>query len=366
MTQVSLSPFALPERLEFRRNPPPRAVVVDQSFWTAYDQRTLFYDVFFDHHRRVVRLFAPRLFNLVKLLDRWCPRIDGRPVHAVKVLSRAKFDEIVLYCPGLISARRLSFELGDEKFEVEIGSLQASMFEQKNVICTLSKNNEIAWLRDWMGFHRRLHGADSLLIFDNDSTIYSTEELQQELSRVPGFTTVRVVSAKFLYGPQRGVSRGLGRSCFLQATLLNLARERFLSSARAVLSIDVDELVQSSSSQSVFDITARSPLGLVMFEGAWRYSVSQEWPSHRDHIWMREKDESCPSKYCYRPDSLLGRLTLDVHAISSVGRRWYPKHPDLTFAHCRSITTSWKEQRGTPELGLVVDDRLKNFWAPRS
>ena len=45
-----------------------------------------------------------------------------------------------------------------------------------------------------MRFHRDLHVADAVLLYDNGSTIYTVETLLQEMNQVSGYSSICVVS----------------------------------------------------------------------------------------------------------------------------------------------------------------------------
>jgi hypothetical protein len=145
--------------------------------------------------------------------------------------------------------------------------------------------------------------------------------------------------------------------------LLNLARTRFLGRAKAVLSIDVDELVLPVDGRSVFDAAQASWWGMVSFPGHWRYASGSEQPVHRDHLWFNEQDEACPPKYCYRPDSLLGRSPLGVHGLEWISWRWFPRPSAFSFMHCRSISTNWKVVRQNPQARLQRDAVLESLFS---
>ncbi len=66
---------------------------------------------------------------------------------------------------------RFSGPLGT--FEVLVGEPAISPFRDCRVIFTLSRDNELDWIRDWVRFNRDVHGADAVLLYDNRSTLYT-------------------------------------------------------------------------------------------------------------------------------------------------------------------------------------------------
>jgi hypothetical protein len=358
---IPLSSFEWPAFLQVKRDPPPTTLVESDDFWVDYDTRTFFYDAFQDARTGEVRLFAPRMFNTERLLSEWSPCLNGVSVTRQRLIRHQRFDEISLANRSCGPISQLSFSVKGHPFEVPIAASEPETFQGANVLCTVSKDNEVDWIRDWMAFHHHHHKANALLLFDNGSSKYEPVALEEELRRVSGYKVVKVISAKFPYGPHVGASSGIGRARFLQAALLNLARARFLCNARAVLNVDIDELVSSRQRISIFDSAVTSRLGLVMFYGEWRYRRTESGsPAHGDHVWKHASDRPCPSKYCYRPSGVLGRMTLDIHGLQHLSRKILPHNHDFFFAHCRSVTNSWKESRHTPAQNLSLDQRLQD------
>ena len=106
-------------------------------------------------------------------------------------------------------------------------------------------------------------------MFGNGSTEYPVERIDETLSRVDDLKTWRVLSAPMPFGSYPLAGKR-AHSTFLQTSLLNVARLRFFSQARAVLSCDPDELVHSLGSHNMFDRTCKSVTGYVLFRGEWR------------------------------------------------------------------------------------------------
>ena len=75
------------------------------------------------------------------------------------------------------------------------------VFRGRRVLFTLSKNNHPTWICDWMRFHRDLHAADAVLLYDNASTIYTADALLEKMNQVSGYSSICVVSWPYKYGP---------------------------------------------------------------------------------------------------------------------------------------------------------------------
>jgi hypothetical protein len=352
MEHSFLSFIKIPDDILITRTTPPRVKAFNETTENTYDRKTFIYDVFFDDLNNQVVIYAPKLLNFESILDHWKPRLDGIH-HSHWIINKFKrYDVIRIKTTG--AARNFSFNLFDKEYDINLSKSDHDKFKNLNVICTLSKNNKMEWIRDWMVHHHQTQAASGLILFDNGSNIYSIEQLREFVSSVPGFKAIEVVSAPLPFGPPTASARAK----FLQAALLNLARARFLNRANSVLCIDIDELVFSKCGKNIFQYTQQNPLGFVAFNGEWRYTkTTNSLIRHADHTWKNVEDEKCASKYCYDPKGLLGRMDLDVHGLTLFGRKLFPASKEFSFLHCRSINTAWKNSRKNSE-NLIIDKML--------
>lgn len=216
----------------------------------------------------------------------------------------------------------------------------------KNVAVTLSRDNDLTWIEDFAHYHRAVHGLQQILFFDNASTKYGLDDIRAALKR-GGISDPVVLSAPFRYGVVSQDQKGKTRfnTMFLQTALLNIARLRFLSGARAVLQCDIDELVWSRKG-SIFDLTKRRPSKFIRLGVEWRYPDTGRTVDfrHSDHVRKVPGDELCRAKYCIAPSGPLWFTSWHVHTIGllrSRGSLITPK--DIGIWHCKAITSSaWR------------------------
>jgi hypothetical protein len=215
------------------------------------------------------------------------------------------------------------------------------------------RNERLDWVRDWLLFHQREHGADAALITNNGSTDYASADLLAAMRSVPGYATAQVLDAPLPWGPFQ-FEKGVDDAKFLQTALLNLTRDRFFPNAVGVINTDVDELVVRTGDRTAYDIARR--WGYATFRGSWHYARPTGRPlRHADHILIDPAEKPCPTKYVYVPASLLGRGCLSVHSHEKIGRNFF-KTSELHFLHCRGISTSWKIPRGQEASERLVED----------
>lgn len=318
-----------------------------------YDRTTLWYDAFWDAGR--ITMVAPPLLNLRQALKDAEIRVDGTPVRPRYRNHRARYE--VLDLPAPRPATRIEIAGPDWRIETGVSHVDREVFARRNVIVTISRDNDLDWIGDFARYHRKTQGAEAILFIDNGSTRYGPEEIVDVLGAA-GLGGL-VLPAPLPYGPmlKRGAHRHAAK--FLRTAMLNLARLRFLATARAVLNIDIDELVWSEG-QSVFDMAVRNPLGIAIFNGRWRLPGPSAKPPfrHRDHVWRSVEDHPCPTKYAVAPGRLAGRMNWDVHRIGPVALRRFWQCNDAGYWHCSAINTGWKYTARLARVGEMRDERV--------
>ncbi|MEL6205452.1 MAG: hypothetical protein AAFR47_09095 [Pseudomonadota bacterium] len=317
--------------------PPDRR---NEDFESRYDFDTLWYDAIPDP--KGVRLICPKLFNLASVLRNGL-RLNGRRAGAIRLRRHKRHDEVLVTGAA---AEQLELVHGNWRAEAEVSRIDTTTFAGLNASLHISRNNRLEWIADWARFHIAEHGLQAMLLMDNASDMYGPEDILEALAQT-GLERAIVLKVPHPYGPPRGKTadgrRVSGNAKFLQPAMLNLARMRFLSQARAVLNADIDELIWTKGG-SVFDAAVESRTGLVSIAGRWRMPSPQaSAPSaHVDHTHLRPGDKPCPTKYCIAPNGPLGRFRWDVHRLET----WLPlgrtPSPEFGYWHCRGITTNWK------------------------
>lgn len=336
----ALASIILPEALGLRRDRVVPERFRTEAFDPGYDFTTLVYDAACIEGRGVW-LFCPKLCNLERPLRRAVIEIDGAPARIRRIRRFERHDIVEIPCPT--PARRMRLVLEGWESETEISPDESARFAGRNCLLTLSRNNELRWIRDWVVHHVRGHGADALLFYDNGSEAYGAAEIRAALAGIDGLAEIRILRVPFLYGPQ--ASRRMKFTAnFLQAALLNLARWRFLDRASAVLSCDVDEMVFGTGGRTIFEATRAARSGFVRFRGRWRYpdSAPGETPLHRDHYLRGPAESLCPPKYCIVPGGPMRGRAWATHSLRGTpfGRRFVTR--EFFFLHCFGISDFWK------------------------
>lgn len=347
------------------RDLPPDFHEHGEDLATCYDWTNLWYDAVWTG-RRVV-LITPSLFNLEPLLTGGGLRLDGVPVRPAKIVRRLNHD--VVYLNARKKPQEISVEIDDQRRATGVSDRSdAEFFRGLNTVHLIQKNNDLVWIRDFLTYHRQVHGLEAVLCYDNGSTEYSLDALADTMAEA-GMKRAMIVSAPLPFGARGRTPSGAisWRAMTFHFAVLNLSQFRFVSQARAVLQCDIDEFVWCRNGRSIFDMTRRHPLGFVHFGLEWRYAKTDagQCPRHSDHVWRRQATDICAPKYCIRPHGPLSWATWSVHQLVSLGRRPFQLSRRAGAWHFRQITTAWKGYQDRSELptDLVSDPAISDALA---
>jgi Glycosyltransferase family 92 len=333
------------------------------DFEKEFDASTLFYDViaFEGRARKNLIFVGPPLRNLAP--EFFGGRLNGACLASRPLAyhARDRCCDVWLHdWPGGEVRLECSFGAYDIKPEASATEIYRGL----RVLYTLSKNNDLAWLVDWARFHAANHGANAVLIYDNASTEYTSDDLEEALRRALPDLVVNVVDWPYKYGPGGFSPVSWWDSDFCQSGAFQDARFRFLSQAASVLNVDIDELVVSPSSASIFEAVERSGTGYIAFRGRWissaamfahRGSDTRPGLRHRQFRYLEVPGpNACPPKWCVVPEKC--RLEDQWRAHSVMGKDGARSYSDeFSYGHFRSISTNWKYQRHHP---TAVDPML--------
>jgi len=349
-----------------RREPVRPPAYRQLDFAEQFDSETLIFDAFF-HRENEVLLTAPPFLNLLPLLRKMV--ITAAPSGKTckfRMRTLDRHGQIHVDVPSQTRSLVLSSEIG--QFQIEPQANHSDFFADARVLFTLSKNNRLEWIQDWIRYHRDIHGATGVLIYDNKSTKYSQEDLLGAISAISGIDRACVVDWPFRYGPQGLDAKRFWDSDFCQSGAWEHARWAFLQRARSAMNADVDELVISEDGSSVFDAAERSHLGIVRYRGHWvhgfmgrtriadeqspirvvdfdhylRHSVRRRWGLFPVRV------DACPPKWTVVPSRCPDRAQWAPHRIKGWAKS-LPLRRNFSFRHFREIGDGWKYDRSARE-----------------
>lgn len=331
-----------------------------EHYLERFDRTTLYYDCVYLESQRSYLFTAPRFLNLWKPFRQGL-RVNGHKAKAVRCRKWLRCEQVQIRAPR----GSLTLEWQGEMRKVAFRDDVIDCFSGLNCLLAVNKNNKLDWIADWAAYYARAHGAEAVVIFDNGSTDYTVEDLSARLAEVPGLARSAVYSAAYPYGPNDR-SRKLEISPrFFQTSMLNIARRDALARARAVLSVDIDEIGRKSDPEGpgIFDLAVRNPVGMATLNGVWVYpGPGTEGPvGQAAHVYRQVPDRPCNRKWCLKPGGILDRFGWTVHHIGGPLQDMFTNQNKVQLLHCRGTSTGWKANRFALPEALERDADLDRF-----
>lgn len=376
------SHVSLPPELMLSREPPRPLDARQPDYEAQFDYSTLIYDVF-KFNRSVVAV-GPPLLNLkpfarqfgyyrsginyrpkvkdMNRMSRWMFERSSRQklqkwlVHLQPLLptsaSRLCGRVVPTLTPRLQSWKKkdqliVSFGQGVMS-PVQIGRNLCYIFSNARCLLTKSKNNDLQWIHDWVAHHVRYHGANAVLLYDNNSDRYEPNDILDAVSSISQLEIAVIVCWPFKWGPH-GDESGIWDSDFSQHGILEHARWRLLQSAKSVVYQDIDEL--AFSPRSIFEIAETAPHGAIVYDGRWIENVvenanllKERTPRHSDFKFFDPSAPPASRKWCTVPRENPRSEQWRVHWVKPA-----TVCSEVQLKHFRGITTGWKHDRPRQE-----------------
>jgi hypothetical protein len=358
LSRVDLDP-SRPLRRVAPRPPQHRQADYDKNF----DFLTVFYDCFASVDDRARILIGPPLANLEPAVVAAIRRSFHRWTRALPSVRNLDHQSTLCVQSRKAKARLQSGVFLQDKIIVQPNA--CALFRGSKVLLTKSKNNDLVWIRDWVHFFARHHGADAVLLYHNGEAA-DVPAIHRAVASVQGISVAQIVHWPYLWGPV-GWPMNMWDSDFCQYGALEHARHRFLALAAAVVNADIDEFVITRDHQPLFDLVQRSRPGYLRYDGHWvenATSVDGEEPRrHRHYVYrsVAPPELQVQPKWAVVPSRCPSDSQWLVHAISGM-------EPDSALSnwasirHFKAINSNWKMPRWRPERPdarkHVVDEGL--------
>ena len=330
MNTFLLSDFNLPKRKPIR----PFEERQD-NFNKLFDYDTLFYDIIFKDSKII--FFAPPIDE--KSIDIILANIfiDMLPLKKFifKIFKTNKLIKLIIYVDNFSQIQLFNKRIKFEKLKHNIDS------KNTRVLCTLQKNNPLEWIKDWILFYIKNHNINLIIIYDNNSNIYTIDDLKKYLDAIN--CKIIIVNTLFKYGPQRYNGSAFD-SDFLQSFILEHVRYKYCSNKSFLINVDIDELLISNKKPIFKYISKGSSIGL--FKGKWAYieeTNNDKKILHKSHH-ILDIQSSCPNKWIANLQKMPDRVFLQVHNVAN-NFRTIDLDCTVFYIHFKSISTSWKYNR---------------------
>ena len=325
----------------------------------SYDFDTLFYEAV--RTGRDVLLVAPKLLNFRALIRKSAYRIGGRNPGQPRIASY--YRHAILRFRNAPPGESLRIEFPDGSVaETPIQPESLAFLAGLNCVLQFNKNNNLDWIRENLAFHSRKRGAEAAVLIENGSTDYGINDLAQMLSKC-GLKKAVIISAPYKWG---GMNRKpMGGELYLMSSMYNLARIKFLQSARAVLNIDIDEvLARVDGSDTVFDLACKAPLGFLVFHGKDMLPSADATPPFKfsDHRYWHPVFKGA-NNWCLNPRGPMGKFQWRSHNLEHNVLNKLQFTRQVAFYHCLAMTTGWKgNTRWRIDESLIHDAEAAGFW----
>lgn len=342
-----------------------------REFLEAFDATGMVYDCFWHADGSRVLLVCPPPVNLVADYMLATYAASGT---ALRPRFHTGLSVMLVELPDVpAGSTAITLTFGRETIELPIRANGSAALAGARILFGMNKNNDLAWIREWASFHQRLHGTDTVILYDNGSTDYAAADVAEALRSVPGLAQVAVPVWPQPFGrTDPAVRLNPYWAHFPQIASMSAVLRRYGAQAGGILNADIDELVAAPGGRSIYEIAAGLKHGLAVFRGRWIEAVplADAATDHRGYGLLRrdpKRARSRPRKWALDPKRRWVD-NLDVHPYWHwiAGRPMFAKvsPPGALYWHFRGINTNWKRAVETvAREDLIADTELAEAFA---
>lgn len=335
------------------------------KFDDNFDWNNLWYDaVQLDQNN--ILLIGPPLYGTRDILTNHCRfTTTTGEILQFNCIDMDRAGITVIQTQGIQS--EIVLHPGDTVIKV---NLVSNEFFNRTCLMTLQKDNPISWIKEWILYNRDNLGVDGVLIYDNNSTTYTAEELESAIQTEN--VLVKVVKWNVPYGPQ-------GFDCnyyntwdsdYAQSSMFEHAKRRYLSSAKLAINCDIDELIvfKTGDIETAIKNIQLEGIAGYCYRGWWiePYDIKQNQPADA----VKLEDRSFKNYYCTdsRNQIGIGNKWMVIPSLA-LNYQWSVHHAgapmrqnnDIWYGHYMPMNTNWSWNRDNYDrdtTGLVVEQQL--------
>lgn len=264
---------------------------------------------------------------------------------------------------------------------------EPALFAGLNAAIVVRNDESLEAVCDWLSWHRKTQDLQGALIVDRgkpDQTRTFADDLAKRLKNT-GDSKLSIVvlsSAVPLGKPDSGPEShpvnapdapGKDRMSLPDPDpwtsplgalgLYELLRWRFMGQARAVMNLDMNDILPKSDGPNVFDQAVAAPQGLVRLMGqrVYPWSIRKNKPARfGDHICRQFDNTSLHGRWCVAPDRLPDGVTWRLVRLPNVAA----SGADVRFFRCMALRHRAdgkdvdKISKIVPKSSLIEDDAL--------
>ena len=370
-----LNRFIFPEEWNYKRNPARPLDLRVLDFDKLYDWDTVWNDAV-QINQNIIVLIGPPLYEFSNYLVDNCGFLDGNSSampFRIEHLDRAAMT--IINTSTFLDNIRLSTPNGVYEIPVNQASTE---FADKKVIVTISRNHPIPWLQQWIDYHRVVHNLDGMLIYNNRSTLYTSEQLANALHRSD--MIVKIVDYDVPFGVMGGSEwEWEGRkgdslpwdSDFSQYVMLEHAKRRYLYNAKLVINADTDELLvfKNLSLDQLGDYCKNSDISALRYASLWIEPINSVTGEIAESIPFEQRRFKDYWKTTHSKHKGIG-IKWMLNPARNLVYQWrlhditgpIATTEDICFGHYLAMNTSWSWKRDKLQSDtskLVSYDELK-------
>ena len=154
-----------------------------KNYEAAFDADTLWYDAIQIGDQ--LQLICPKLNNLIPSIRSAKWWIDERQTRLVRIRFYHRYDVIFLQV-SYRQVQRVSVVIGSWRGEANVAQPQPHLFAGLNTVITTQKNNRLDWITDFLLYYIHHHRLQGAILMDNNSTLYSPQNLHEILRQRGG------------------------------------------------------------------------------------------------------------------------------------------------------------------------------------
>ena len=356
MYKLPLTKF--PDHWGFKRVPRRSKDLWVFNFEQNYDWDNLWYDAIQINETTII-LIGPPLYETSQFLKERCyfSNWTNRPLK-FEIYEMDRVCITVITVDKWISSITLVDGSHRHNILVERPSTE---FQGKKTIVTISKNHPIPWLQQWIDYHKVVHNLDGLLIYNNQSTIYDSKELQETIQRPD--MHIRVVDYNVPFGCMGGGDwewegkKGTSLpwdSDFSQYVMLEHAKWKFLYCSKLVINADTDELLilRKNSLDEIANFCQTAETSVWLYKGIWIEPIDSISGIEAYDIPFENRRFS---NYWHTADSNQRGIGIKwmLNPQKNINYQWHlhkttgphAMTDDISFGHYLGMNTSWSWQR---------------------
>jgi len=329
---------------------PPREPKVDDlgklRFSEEFDRTTLIYDLCSDVDGTRAHVFAPAPVATEEgaLALEFIDPATGAASDSTCWPGDDKLEFFEYTIPQIPAGGRILVRCENQSVERPVQPNLSAWFAGRRVLFTMSKNNRLDWILDWLKYHVHHFGIDGGLVYDNASTYYASEDLRRALEGIDGIRAAAVIDWPFAIGseyPAQPAKVGY----WAQPAFYEHARRRFLAQAEWALNLDVDELLVQAGPRSLSDYIAELPahqswIAFNRFDVPNRRVEDTGVPRHGQFWWRATQPHA--QKYLAFPKNGADGTKWWIHRVHNDWHKVDCPSSDFYVAHMLAITTGWQ------------------------